>query len=193
MAILGPNAEGFLNARMPLAATFSPTVVHVENGLRPEASRARGWSPSVSQSGGIGFSFFHRGRPKALNFSFVVSMGNEAGLDAMDVAGYLVEDEETAVVLAFLEGVRAPEKLVCVAERAAGLRKPLIVAKVGRSEAAAAAAASHTASLAGRARAYDAVFRRYGILPGEDQDHMVGPWPATFCLLRRAPAGGEHG
>ena len=172
MAILGPNAEGFLNARMPLAATFSPAVVHVENGLRPEASRARGVA-IVSQSGGAGFSFFHRGRPKALDFSFVVSMGNEAGLDAMDVAGYLVEDEETAVVLAFLEGVRAPEKLLRVATRAAGLGKPLVVAKVGRSEAAAAAAASHTASLAGSARAYDAVFRRYGILPGEDQDHMM--------------------
>jgi len=99
----------------------------------------------VSQSGGIGFSFFHRGRPKALNFSFVVSTGNEAGLDAMDVAGHLVEDEETAVLLAFLEGIRGPEKLIRVARRAAELRKPLIFAKVGRSEAAASAAASHTA------------------------------------------------
>ena len=192
MAILGPNAEGFLNARMPLAATFSPTVVHVENGLRPEASRARGVAV-VSQSGGIGFSFFHRGRPKALNFSFVVSMGNEAGLDAMDVAGYLVEDEETAVVLAFLEGVRAPEKLVRVAERAAGLRKPLIVAKVGRSEAAAAAAASHTASLAGAARAYDAVFRRYGIVPGEDQDHMVDVAAGFAFFAGRLPRGTRVG
>ncbi len=192
MAILGPNAEGFLNARMPLAATFSPTVVHVENGLRPEASRARGIAV-VSQSGGIGFSFFHRGRPKALNFSFVVSMGNEAGLDAMDVAGYLVEDEETAAVLAFLEGVRAPEKLVRVAERAAGLRKPLIVAKVGRSEAAAAAAASHTASLAGAARAYDAVFRRYGILPGEDQDHMVDVAAGFAFFAGRLPRGTRVG
>ena len=192
MAILGPNAEGFLNARMPLAATFSPTVVHVENGLRPEASRARGVAV-VSQSGGIGFSFFHRGRPKALNFSFVVSMGNEAGLDAMDIAGYLVEDEETAVVLAFLEGVRAPEKLVRVAERAAGLRKPLIVAKVGRSEAAAAAAASHTASLAGAARAYDAVFRRYGIVPGEDQDHMVDVAAGFAFFAGRLPRGTRVG
>ena len=192
MAILGPNAEGFLNARMPLAATFSPTVVHIENGLRPEASRARGVAV-VSQSGGIGFSFFHRGRPKALNFSFVVSMGNEAGLDAMDVAGYLVEDEETAVVLAFLEGVRAPEKLVRVAERAAGLRRPLIVAKVGRSEAAAAAAAAHTASLAGAARAYDAVFRRYGILPGEDQDHMVDVAAGFAFFAGRLPRGTRVG
>ena len=192
MAVLGPNAEGFLNARMPLAATFSPAVVHVENGLRPEASRARGIAV-VSQSGGVGFSFFHRGRPKALDFSFVVSMGNEAGLDAMDVAGYLVEDEETAVVLAFLEGVRAPEKLLRVATRAAGLGKPLVVAKVGRSEAAAAAAASHTASLAGSARTYDAVFRRYGILPGEDQDHMVDVAAGFAFFSGRLPRGTRVG
>ena len=192
MAVLGPNAEGFLNARMPLAATFSPAVVHVEDGLRPEASRAGGIAV-VSQSGGVGFSFFHRGRPKALNFSFVVSMGNEAGLDAMDVAGYMVEDEETAVVLAFIESIRAPGKLVRVAERAAGLRKPLIFAKVGRSEAGAAAAASHTASLAGSARAHDAVFRRYGILPGEDQDHMVDVAAGFAFFSGRLPRGTRVG
>ena len=192
MAVLGPNAEGFLNGRMPLAATFSPTVVHVENGLRPEASRGRGIAV-VSQSGGIGFSFFHRGRPKALNFSFIVSTGNEAGLNAMDVAAYLVEDDETAVVLAFLEGIRAPEKLLRVARRAAELRKPLIFAKVGRSEAAAAAAASHTASLAGAARSYDAVFRRYGILPGEDQDHMVDVAAGFAFFGDRLPKGTRVG
>ena len=192
MAVVGPNAEGFLNGRMPLAATFSPAVVHVENGLRPEESRARGMAV-VSQSGGIGFSFFHRGRPKAMNFSFVVSTGNEAGLNAMDIADYLVEDEETAVVLAFLEGIRSPEKLLRVATRAAALRKPLIFAKVGRSEAAAAAAASHTASLAGAARSYDAVFRRYGILAGEDQDHMVDVGAAFAFFGDRLPKGTRVG
>jgi len=192
MAVLGPNAEGFLNGRMPLAATFSPAVVHVENGLRPQGSRCRGIAV-VSQSGGIGFSFFHRGRPKALDFSFVVSTGNEAGLDAMDVAGYLVEDDETAVVLAFLEGVRAPDELLRVAVRAAELGKPLVFAKVGRSEAAAAAAASHTASLTGTARSYDAVFRRYGILSGEDQEHMVDVGAAFAFFGDRLPKGTRVG
>ena len=192
MAVVGPNAEGFLNGRMPLAATFSPAVVHVENGLRPEASRARGMAV-VSQSGGIGFSFFHRGRPKAMNFSFVVSTGNEAGLDAMDIADYLVGDDGTAVVLAFLEGIRSPRMLLRVATRAAALRKPLIFAKVGRSEAAAAAAASHTASLAGAARSYDAVFRRYGIVPGEDQEHMVDVGAAFAFFGDRLPKGTRVG
>ena len=192
MAVVGPNAEGFLNGRMPLAATFSPAVVHVENGLRPEASRARGMAV-VSQSGGIGFSFFHRGRPKAMNFSFVVSTGNEAGLDAMDIADYLVEDEGSAVVLAFLEGIRSPQMLLRVATRAAALRKPLVFAKVGRSEAAAAAAASHTASLAGAARSYDAVFRRYGIVPGEDQEHMVDVGAAFAFFGDRLPKGTRVG
>ena len=192
MAVLGPNAEGFLNSRMPLAATFSPAVVHVENGLRPEGSRGRGVAV-VSQSGGIGFSFFHRGRPKALDFSFVVSTGNEAGLDAMDVAAWLIEDDDTSVVLAFLEGIRAPDKLLRTAARAAELRKPLVFAKIGRSEAAAAAAASHTASLAGTARSYDAVFRRYGILPGEDQEHMVDVAAAFAFFADRLPKGTRVG
>jgi len=192
MAVLGPNAEGFLNNRMPLAATFSPVVVHVENGLRPEGSRGRGIAV-VSQSGGVGFSFFHCGRPKALDFSYVVTTENEAGLDAMDVVEYLVEDDETAVVLAFLEGVRAPEKLVRVAARAAEFGKPLVFAKIGRSEAAAAAAASHTASLAGTARSYDAVFRRCGILPGEDQEQMVDVGAAFAFFADRLPKGTRVG
>ncbi len=192
MAVIGPNAEGFLNARLPLAATFSPAVMNVEDGLLPAVSRARGIAV-VSQSGGVGFSFFHRGRPKSLAFSFVVSTGNEAHLHAMDIAGYLLEDEGTSVIIAFLEGVRSPSMLLRIARRAAACKKPLIIAKVGRSEAAAAAAASHTASLAGSARVYDAVFDRHGIVHGEDQEQMVDTAAAFAFFAHCLPAGKRVG
>ncbi len=192
MAVIGPNAEGFLNARLPLAATFSPAVMNVEDGIRPKASRARGIAV-VSQSGGVGFSFFHRGRPKSLNFSFVVSTGNEAHIHAMDIVDYLLEDEGTSVILAFLEGVRSPSMLLRVAHRAAIAKKPLIIAKVGRSKAAAAAAASHTASLAGSARTYDAVFERHGIVRGEDQEQMVDTGAAFAFFADRLPKGKRVG
>ena len=71
--------------------------------------------------------------------------------------------------------------------------KPLVFAKVGRSEAAAAAAASHTASLTGTARSYDAVFRRYGILSGEDQEHMVDVGAAFAFFGDRLPKGTRVG
>lgn len=188
MAVLGPNGEGFLNSAMPLTATFSPTVFDVAGGLTPSASSAGGIAV-VSQSGGIGFSFFNRGRPKELRFSFVVSMGNEAGLEGLDVIDYLLGDDNTHVVLGFVEGFRTPEKFAHVASRAATLRKPLVLAKVGGSEAGAEAAASHTASLAGSHRAYQAMFRRYGIVPGRDADAMIDI-AAGFAYFRdRLPKG----
>ncbi len=172
IAVLGPNAEGFLNGQMPLAATFSPTVVHFEGELQPADSRGAGIAV-ISQSGGVGFSFFNRGRPKGLVFSFVVTTGNEAGLDALDVLEYLLEEDNTQVILMFVEGFNQPQRLRQIATQAAQRRKPLILAKVGRFEAAAAAAASHTASLAGSYQAYQAIFERYGIISGSDSDHMT--------------------
>jgi len=188
MAVLGPNGEGFMNASTPLTASFSPTVFDVEGGLTPDGVAAGGIAV-VSQSGGIGFSFFNRGRPKQLRFSFVVSMGNEAGLESLDVVDYLIGDADTDVVLGFIEGFRTPRKFARVAARAAALKKPLVLAKVGGSEAGAEAAASHTASLAGSQRAYRAMFKRYGVVFGEDADSMIDI-AAGFSYFRdRLPKG----
>jgi acyl-CoA synthetase (NDP forming) len=188
MAVLGPNGEGFMNSATPLTATFSPTVFDVENGLTP-AHSAGGGVAVVSQSGGIGFSFFNRGRPKELRFSFVVSMGNEAGLEGLDVLDYLLEDSSTDVLLGFVEGFRTPDKFASVASKAATLRKPLVLAKVGGSDAGAAAAASHTASLAGSQRAYEAMFARYGVVPGGDVDEMLDIAAAFSFFRDRLPKG----
>jgi acyl-CoA synthetase (NDP forming) len=192
LALLGPNAEGFLNARLPLAATFSPTVLDVEGGLRPQGHRCRSIAV-VSHSGGVGFAFFHRGRPKGLDFSFVVSMGNEAGLDALQVTDYLLEDADTAVVLLFLEGLRDPARLATVACKALTLGKPLVIAKMGSSAAGAAAAASHTASLAGAHRSYQAAFAHHGILAGEDIDQMVDLAAGFAYFHDRLPRGRRVG
>lgn len=188
LAVLGPNGEGFMNSSIPLTATFSPTVFDIDNGLTP-AQSAGGGIAVVSQSGGVGFSFFNRGRPKELRFSFVVSMGNEAGLEGLEIIDYLLGDENTDVMLGFVESFRTPECFVPVAARAATLRKPLVLAKVGASDAGAQAAASHTASLAGSQRAYEAMFQRYGVIPGHDVDEMLDI-AAGFSFFRdRLPKG----
>lgn len=188
MAVLGPNGEGYMNAVAPLTASFSPTIFDVQGGLTPEGTHAGGIAV-VSQSGGIGFSFFNRGRPRELRFSFVVSMGNEAGLEGLDVVDYLLDDAHTDVILGFVEGFRTPAKFAHVAARAAALRKPLILAKVGGSQAGARAAASHTATLAGSQRVYEAMFARYGVVPGHDVDEMIDI-AASFSYFRgRLPKG----
>ncbi|MDH3714474.1 MAG: acetate--CoA ligase family protein [Gammaproteobacteria bacterium] len=187
MAVLGPNSVGYMNTALPLAATFSPTVFEVD-GLGP-IQNAGGGIAVVSHSGGLAFSFFDRGYPRALRFSFVVSMGNEVGLETLDVIDWLLDDESTDVVLGFVEGLRTPGKFAHVASRAAALRKPLVLAKVGSSAAGARAAASHTATLTGSQRAYEAMFGRYGVIDGADTDSMLDI-AAGFAFFRdRLPRG----
>jgi acyl-CoA synthetase (NDP forming) len=171
MRISGPNAEGFYSQAQRVAATFSPTV-DVKPGVVPlVASRRR--IGIVAQSGGIGFAISHRAKALGVALSYVVSAGNESDLGAGEFLDYMVQDKTTDVVLLFIEGIRDVDKFMAAAKRAAELGKPVIVAKVGRSHAGFRAAASHTASMAGRSAAYDAVFAKYGFIVSNDLDEAV--------------------
>lgn len=183
MAVCGPNGEGFLSAPSDLIATFSPGVEDYPRRLRPDTDKGRRLAV-VAQSGGLGFSFFHRGRPRQLRFEYVISTGNEAALESFDFVEHLVDADRVDVVLLYLEGIRDAESFRRAAAKAADRGKPLLVAKMGRSEVAQRAAASHTAALAGVDHAYDAVFRRYGVIRADDMDTMLDVAAGfAFCPL----------
>ena len=192
MAVCGPNAEGFLNTRLPLAASFSPTLAIEDEASLPAPGRS-GQIAVVSQSGGIGFAFYDRGRPKALRFSYVLTTGNEAGVDCLDLLDYLIDDAHTHVVLLFLEAFRRPDRFAAIAARAARARKPLVVAKMGRSEAGVRAVVSHTASLAGSYRGYRAVLRHHGAALAEEADEMVDIGAGFAYFRDRLPKGKRVG
>lgn len=171
MRIGGPNSVGFLNVAGAVCATFSPAIDFAAlPGQRSAATRRIG---IVSQSGGLGFAIFNRGLRRHLAFSHVVNTGNEADIDASDVLDFLVDDPATHVVCMFLESIRRGDRFRAAAERALAAGKPIVVAKVGRSDAGRRAALSHTASLTGADAAYDSVFRRLGIVRVDDQDAML--------------------
>ncbi len=171
MRISGPNAEGFYSNVPRVAATFSPAV-DVKAGETPlVATRKR--IGIVAQSGGIGFAFYHRAKALGIAVSHVVSTGNESDLGAGEFLDYMVQDPSTDVILLFIEGIRDVEKFLSAAQRAAEMRKPVIVTKAGRSGAGERAAASHTASMAGWSAAYDAVFARYGFIVSDDLDEIM--------------------
>jgi succinyl-CoA synthetase alpha subunit len=132
MAVCGPNSEGFLSARR-LCPTFSPAVETLDVPLLPE--RGGGRVAVVSQSGGIGFSFFDRGRPREIPFSHVVTTGNEAALECFDVVDYLLDEGSADVFVLFLETIRNADTFRRAAAKALRMGKPIIVAKIGRSEA----------------------------------------------------------
>ena len=116
----------------------------------------------------------------------MISSGNEATLEGLDYVDWMLDEGRTDICLLYMEAVRSAATFRRVGAKAARLGKPIIVGKVGRSEAGRRAAASHTGSLAGSDSAYDAMFRRYGIVRCEDIDEMVDTAAAfAFCPLPR--------
>jgi acetate---CoA ligase (ADP-forming) len=179
--VCGPNSEGFHNEIASVSATFSPAVGHARDVEPIIATHRR--IGIVAQSGGIGFSLYHRGRAQGLSFSYVVSTGNEADLTLADFLDYMIGDEATDAVLLFLETVRDPQTFLAAAARALDQHKPIIAVKVGRTSIGARAALSHTASMTGWDAAYEAVFKTYGIVVVSDPDEAI----AIAAALTSAP------
>lgn len=184
LRVCGPNGEGFYNAINGVAVTFSPTVA---TPSAPSPTPLQGRRIAViAQSGGVGFSFYNRGRPLALPFSHIITTGNEADLTAADFLEYLVDDPETGVILLFLESVRDPARFRAAALRARAQAKPIIAIKLGASEAGVRAAASHTGSMAGSHPAYRTAFRDFGLIAADDPDEAVAI-AAALATAPRAP------
>ncbi len=154
--ILGPNCLGFMNVSRQVYATFSPA---------PLAGRvAPGVIGMVTQSGAFGAYAYCLARERHLGLSFWISTGNECDLDVADCIQWLVEDEGTRVIMAYLEGCKDGDKLKRALAAAHRAGKPVVVTKIGRTGAGAQAAASHTAALAGDDAVYEALFRQYGAI-----------------------------
>jgi acyl-CoA synthetase (NDP forming) len=188
MAVMGPNSEGYANTAALLCPTFSPAMEASARPLLPERS-PRGQVAVIAQSGGIGFSYFDHGRAKEMSFRYIVTTGNEACLETLDFADFIVDEGKTDALMLLLEDVKNPRMFRKVAEKALRAGVPIIVNKIGQSEAGVRAAASHTAALAGSYDAYRAMFARYGMIEGRDTGEMVDIADGFVAWKHCLPAG----
>lgn len=193
MAVSGPNTEGFANIEAALCPTFSPAMDKNAGAIRPKRALGQGQVSVISQSGGLGFAFFDRARPRNLAFRHIVTTGNEAALDVADVLDYMLDEGETDVFLLLLEDVKSPEKFKRAAEKALKAGKPLIVGKIGQTEPGRRAVASHTAALAGSQAAYRAIFEHHGLIEGRDFDEMIDMAAGFLACGGKLPAGKRIG
>ena len=183
IVVCGPNSEGLVNPLKPLVATFSPVFHDPAQSLFPESRKSRAIAVSC-QSGALTFAFLSRGLPRQLRFTYQASAGNQTCLEAHDYVDWLLDTGGADIFLAYLEDIRDTARFRAVADKAAEAAKPIIIAKVGRSEAGRRAAASHTGALAHTGAVDDAIFRHHGIIRGEDLDHMLDMAAAfAFCRL----------
>jgi len=108
---------------------------------------------------------------KGYGLSKFISIGNQADLEAADYLEYLADDEETRVIILYLEGLKDGRRFFEVAKRVIR-EKPIVVYKAGRSKAGARATMSHTASIAGSEKVFDGMCRQLGIIQVQEAFHL---------------------
>ena len=150
--VMGPNSIGVVNTRSGL---FTPYVSLLQ---------IRGGGVAfVGQTGLFASVFLEYFNERHIGISKIVCLGNKCDVDEADLLEYLGNDPETKVICMYIEGVRDGRRLMTLAKRISK-QKPIIVLKAGRTELGRKAAASHTGTLAGDDKIYDAAFKQCGII-----------------------------
>lgn len=163
--MVGPNSLGLLNVPTRFFSTFSTAL----NGLKPKA----GPIALATQSGAFGSAAYGMASLRGLGFSKIIATGNEGDIDVAECIDYLVDDTDTRVICAALESCRDGERLRRALLKAAAAGKPVLMMKVGRTEVGAAAASTHTGSLAGNDTVYDTVFAECGAWRPQSIEEML--------------------
>ena len=171
---VGPNCNGLWTSAARLNLCFWSLV-------KP------GPTAFISQSGTMGDYLFEVAQAKGYGFSKIVSSGNQASLDVCDYLEYLADDDDTRTVALYLEGLKDGRRFLEAARKVTA-KKPLLAYKVGRTEAGARAAATHTASLTGSTRLFDAACRQAGV---QICDHMLEMFDFADALAHQPLPGGR--
>ncbi len=175
--VVGPNCIGVIDNVNRIDTTF------VETHLPRNARVKRGGISFISQSGAMAASILMMGdsRPVPMAMNKFISIGNMADVDFIDLLEYFETDEDTNVIGMYMEGYPQGRLLIETLARIAR-KKPIVVLKVGRTEMGAAAANSHTGSLAGADAVYDAAFRQYGIIRAQTMEDMLNTLRALDAM-----------
>lgn len=185
--LMGPNCLGVMNTHHNMNATFAPS-------LPP-----KGRISVISQSGALCVAILDWAVHTKLGLGKVLSIGNKADLDEVDFIEALARDSDTNVIVGYLESISEGDRFLHVAENAAAT-KPVVILKVGVTQAGAKAASSHTGSLAGADMAYWAAFKRCGVIRAENFEALFDyalaftfqPLPAgdRVCIITNAGGPG---
>jgi len=176
MRLLGPNTIGLVN--------LTDNIVLSASGALAMDHFPLGAIGLVSQSGGILGALLSRAAARGVGLSKLVSTSNEADLELADFIEFLADDSATRVIALYIEAIRNPARFRQAVLRARRAGKPVVAFKIGRSEAGAKAAVSHTGALAGSDRMYDALFRQLGVIRAKTFDDLLDI-PAALAAGRK--------
>ncbi|HRJ10887.1 MAG TPA: CoA-binding protein, partial [Prosthecobacter sp.] len=174
MRVIGPNCLGVMVPGTGLNATFAAAMAMPGN------------IAFLSQSGALCTAILDWSFSAGMGFSAFVSTGSMLDAGWADLIAHFADDPRTAVIVLYMESVDDAPAFLGSARRAA-LKKPLVVLKAGRTEAAARAAASHTGALTGSDSVFDAAFARAGVLRVDSIAELFQTAEVLAC--RRPPRG----
>ncbi|HEX6562333.1 MAG TPA: acetate--CoA ligase family protein, partial [Nitrososphaera sp.] len=177
--VIGPNCLGIMSLSKD----------NMMNSTFLKITPSHGGIALVSQSGAICAATVEDAGAQNIGFSKVISMGNKVDMDESDVLELLAEDEDTKVVVMYLEDIRDARRFMSIAKRiTTEKKKPVIVLKSGRTAEGAKAAASHTGALGGSDANYEAAFAQCGVIRVDTMGELFDL--ATAFSKQPLPEGG---
>jgi acetyl coenzyme A synthetase (ADP forming)-like protein len=158
--MIGPNCLGIIDTGSGLNASFAANIAYEGN------------IAMMSQSGAICTVTLDWAERIGVGFSKFISLGNKATLAENDFLQLFEEDDTTAVIAAYLEGVKDGPEFIKIAQRVSR-SKPIIIVKSGRTSVGSRAVSSHTGTLAGSDAAYNAAFKQGGVIRADSLEEML--------------------
>lgn len=165
VVLIGPNSLGFVNVAAGTLVSSLPG--------RLGSGATDGRVAIVGQSGGLTAELVLIAARQAIDLSFYISMGNEAGLSTAEVVDYLIDDPQTKVIALCLEALNEPGRFVAAARRARAAGKPIVVLKLGSSALTARLAEAHTGALVGDDVAFSAMCDSVGVVRVDSLEELV--------------------
>ena len=188
--VLGPNCLGVYDSRTGVDMLFLPETRVLTTGDEVIATPRPmpGNIAIATQSGAFGVAALDYLTGQQIGVSKFVSFGNKCDVDEAEMLQYLLHDEETRVIMLYVEDIKSGREFLKVAKKVTK-KKPIVALKSGRTEAGARAAASHTGAMAGSDHIYDAVFAQTGIFRAKDMEEFFDVGKA---LTMQPPATGNN-
>jgi acyl-CoA synthetase (NDP forming) len=183
LRILGPNTIGLLDTVTGMDTLFLPVTRVLPDGSEVESllPPLKGGVVIVTQSGHLGEVVAEELCSSNVGVRAIVGVGNQLDVSVEDVLEHFADDEQTKVIAVYLEGVKQGRRFMLKATEAS-LKKPVVVYKMGKTEAGARAALTHTASMVGNYQVYEAAFRQSGLLEVDSLEGLVDDCVA-FSML----------
>src|ERR1043166_3790519 len=157
VAVLGPNGQGVWSVRQRAMLTFASAPLSLE--ILQHAPIA-----VISQSGALAGAIGNSLQNSGMGCSYIVSVGNETCLDALDVLCWIIEQDDVRVVALYIEGLRDANRILRIAERARERGVQIVALKAGRSAVGQQATASHTGKIASSHAVYTDVLEQAGVI-----------------------------